>query len=192
MSPSVRYAGTIPRIRAVTGYRALYEMGAELQPDAPVGRPPAHPTYVLLIFATIARITRSTIRVETDLQDPDLWRMVRELMLDTLRREHLDLPDPGRRPPAWHHWRRLRDDHLTTDDGLAQVSRLHLPRAVDLARSLGLLTAQGPSSLTHPSSSRTVYGDGTVVRPMYRPPAHGPHHQRRRQTGHLVPESDDR
>ena len=170
MSPSVRYAGTLPRIRAVTAHRALYEIGAELQPNAPVGRPPTHPAYALLIFATIARITRSTIRVETDLQDPDLWRLVRDLMIDTLRREHLDLPDPGLTPPAWHHWRRLRDDHLATDEGLAHIARLHLPRAVDLAHSLGLLVATRPASLTHPSASRTVYGDGTVVRPIYRPP----------------------
>jgi len=110
------------------------------------------------------------VRVETDLRDPDLWVMVRALMLETLRREHLDLPAPGREPPAWHHWRRLRDDHLATDEGLAHIARLHLPRAVDLAHDLGLLNARGPSSLTHPAASRAVYGDGTIVRPLYNPP----------------------
>lgn len=166
----MRYPGTIPRIRAVLEHRALYEIGAELQPDAPVGRHPAHPAYVLLIFATLARIARSIVRVETDLQDPDLWRLVRGMIIETLRREHLDLPAPGLRPPAAHHWRRLRDDHLATDEGLALLARLHLPRAVGLANELGLLLPTGPSSLTHPSALRTTYGDGVVVRPMYRPP----------------------
>lgn len=91
-------------------------------------------------------------------------------MVDTIRREHLDLPLPGPTPPAWHHWRRLRDDHLTTDEGLAHLAGLHVPRAVALARSIGLLNPRGPGTLTHPSSTRALYGDGTIVRPIYGPP----------------------
>lgn len=170
MSPSRRYEGTLPRIRAVLTHRALYEIGGELDVRSLVGRPPVHPPYVLLAFATIARITRSTVRVETDLQDPDLWALVRGLMLETIHREGLDLPAPGRQPPAWHHWRRLRDDHLITDEGLATLNRLHIPRAVDLAQSIGLLNPHGPGSLTHPLAARAVYGDGTDVRPIYAPP----------------------
>ncbi|GAA1439402.1 hypothetical protein GCM10009641_47030 [Mycobacterium cookii] len=170
MSPQRRYAGTLPRIRAVLSHRAIYEIGGELQPESAVGRPPAHPAYVLLIFATLARIMRSTIRVETDLMDPDTWRLIRGLMVNTLEREGLDLPEPGLHPPAWHHWRRLRDDHLATEEGLAHIARLHLPRAVDLAQRLDLLTPRGPSSLTHPGAERAIYGDGTIVRPIYRPP----------------------
>lgn len=65
MSPSKRYASTLTRVRAVLAHRALYEIGAELQSRAPIGRPAAQPVYVLLIFATLARITRSMVRVET-------------------------------------------------------------------------------------------------------------------------------
>lgn len=171
MSPSHRYEGTLPRIRAVLAHRALYEIGGELDVRALVGRPAVHPPYVLLAFATIARIARSTVRVETDLQDPDLWALVRGLMLETIHRESLDLPAPGRTPPTWHHWRRLRDDHLTLDEGLATLGRLHLPRAVDLAHSIGLLNPHGAGSFTHPQPDRAVYGDGTAVRPIYAPPA---------------------
>jgi hypothetical protein len=170
VSPSMRYVGTLPRIRAVLAHRTLYELGAELQPQAPVGRPCTHPAYVLLLFATLSRITRSSVRLETDLQDPDLWRLVRSQMLQTIEREHLDVPPPGKRPPACHHWRRLRDDHLATDEGLAQIGRLHLPGAVALAQRLGLLNPNGKASLTHPDASRAVYGDGTIVRPLYAPP----------------------
>lgn len=170
MSPSIRYAGSIDRIRAVLRHRALYEIGAELQPAHGVGRRPQHPAYLLLIYATLARVLRSGIRVETDFLHGDLWDFVVHESRATLRREGLDLPPPGKNPPAWHHWRRLRDDHLATDEGIAAVQRLHLPRAVDLARRIGLLDPRGQGSLTHPSHLRAIYGDGTIVRPIYAPP----------------------
>jgi hypothetical protein len=158
------------RVRAVLRHRALYEIGAEIQPDNPVGRKPAHPAYLLLIYASLARVLRSGIRVETDLLEGELWDLVRHESRATLRREGLDLPPPGRRPPAWHHWRRLRDDHLATDEDIAMLQRLHLPRAVGLAQRIGMLNPRGPGSMTHPSHLRAVYGDGTIVRPIYAPP----------------------
>ena len=36
---------------------------------------------------------------------------------------------------------------------------------------MGLLRPDGPGSLCHPDRSRVVYGDGTVVSPLYRPPS---------------------
>lgn len=170
MSPSIRYAGSMDRIRAVVRHRSLYEIGAEIQPQASIGRKPAHPAYLLLIYATLARVLRSGIRVETDFLAGELWDLVRFEVSATLRREGLDLPQPGRKPPAWHHWRRLRDDHLATDEGIATLQRLHLPRAVALARRIGMLDPHGPGSLTHPSHLRAIYGDGTIVRPIYAPP----------------------
>lgn len=158
------------RIRAVLRHRALYEIGAEIQPHNQVGRKPAHPAYLLLIYASLARVLRSGIRVETDLLEGELWDLVRHESRATLRREGLDLPPPGLKPPAWHHWRRLRDDHLATDEGIAMVQRLHLPRAVELAQRIGMLNPRGPGSMTHPSHLRAVYGDGTIVRPIYAPP----------------------
>lgn len=170
MSPSVRWAGTLDRLRAVLAHRAIYEIGGELDVRADIGRPPEHPPYVLLLFATLARVARSTVRVETDLRDPAHWDLVRDLIGETLRREGLDLPAPGRVPPAWHHWRRFRDNHLATDEGIVRLRSLHLPRAVDLAHATGLLLPGGAGSLTHPDRTRAVYGDGTIVRPIYAPP----------------------
>lgn len=158
------------RIRAVLRHRAIYEIGAEIQPQNGVGREPAHPAYLLLIYASLARVLRSGIRVETDLLDGELWDLVRHETRATLRREGLDLQPPGHTPPAWHHWRRLRDDHLATDEGIAMVQRLHLPLAVDLAQRIGMLNPRGTGSMTHPSHMRALYGDGTIVRPIYAPP----------------------
>ena len=35
---------------------------------------------------------------------------------------------------------------------------------------MGLLNPRGKGSFTHPDASRAVYGDGTIVRPIYAPP----------------------
>lgn len=170
MSPSVRFAGTAERIRAVLAHRAIYEIGGELDTRNLVGRPPVHPPYVLLAFAALARLERSTVRVETDFLQGTTWEFARARMIETIRHHGLDLPAPPKSPPAWHHWRRFRDDHLTTDEGIATVRRLHLKQAVDLAHDIGLLLPSGPGSLTHPHHTRAVYGDGTIVRPIYAPP----------------------
>lgn len=170
MSPSVRFAGTAERFRAVLAHRAIYEIGGELDTRNVVGRPPVHPPYVLLAFAALARVERSTVRVETDLLEPATWEFARARMLETIRRHGYDLPAPPKAPPAWHHWRRFRDDHLATDEGLAAVKRLHLEHAADLAHDIGLLLPSGQGSLSHPHHTRAVYGDGTIVRPIYAPP----------------------
>ena len=44
------------------------------------------------------------------------------------------------------------------------------PIAAAAANRIGLLLPQGPGSFTHPDATRAVYGDGTLVRPLYRPP----------------------
>jgi hypothetical protein len=78
---------------------------------------------------------------------------------------------PGKVPPGWDAFRHARDKHLTDPDVLADLQALFTEYAVDQARDLGLLDPNGPGSLSHPHPSRVVYGDGTVVRPLYRPPA---------------------
>lgn len=170
MSPAVRYLGSLDRVRAILNHGALYEIGAALDQPRAVGQPPVHPPYVLLVFAALARAARSTVRVETDLIDQGNWEFIKAGMAATVARLGLDVPPPGRVPPAWHHWRRYRDNHLTTDEGLAALARLHLPAAADLAHSIGLLRATRPGSFTHPSRERAIYGDGTIVRPIYNSP----------------------
>ena len=170
MSPSRRYLGSVDRVSAILTNRALYDIGAGITHERVIGHPPVHPPHVLLIFAALGRALRSTVRVETDLLDAENWAFMCATMAATITRHRLDLPPPGRVPPAWHHWRRLRDDHLTTDEGIAQIQRHHLTAASKLAVEIGLLDPRIPGSFTHPSRARTVYGDGTIVRPIYRPP----------------------
>ncbi|NKY38155.1 hypothetical protein [Cellulomonas septica] len=165
-----RRIGTLDRLSAVLSSPSLYRVAAALEQEQVVGRPPEHPPYVLLQFATLARLARSGIRVEVDLAHPATWDFARRIISTAIATQGLDLPAPGPRPPKWDHWRWFRDHHLTSDEGLAALSRAYPPVAVDLARSIGQLDPRGPGSLTHPDPSRTVYGDGTIVRPIYQPP----------------------
>ena len=167
---SAEHASTLTRMRAVLASPALYRLADQLTWDRPVGRPSAHPTYVVLAYGVLSRVLRSGIRVQLDLAEPATWAMVRTLMTTAIARHGLDLPSPGLRPPRWDHWRWLRDAHLATDPGLVQLATAFTPLAVDTARSLHLLELDGPGTLTHPHPSRAVYGDGTLVRPMYQPP----------------------
>lgn len=161
---------TWARFRAVLTSPSLYEIAAALDLDSPVGKPRLNPTYVVLAYGVLARVMRSGIRVELDLAEPHTWNAARQLMLQALEQHRFDLPPPGPRPPKWDHWRALRNHHLATDEGLAQLGRVFPPIAAASARRIGLLDPHGPGSFTHPEATRAVYGDGTLVRPLYRPP----------------------
>jgi len=162
--------GSLDRLRAVLTSPSIYRVGAELAVEHRVGRYPSHPPYVMLQFAVLARLARSAVRVELDLADPGTWAFAHRTITDTLAQTGLDVPPPGREPPTWDQWRWFRDQHLVTDEGLAQLSRAYPRVAVDLARAIGQIDPRGKGSLTHPEASRTVYGDGTIVRPIYQPP----------------------
>src|SRR4051794_9815188 len=170
--PAPRRLSTAERIEAVFSAPALYEL-AQLIPRPPVGRPPANPAYVVLAYGVLARLYRSGIRVQTELAHPATWRVVR----DTVARMAPQLPDelvprlPGDRPATFEAFRNARDRYLTDPDIRAELQARFIDAAVRQARSFGLLRPDGPGSLCHPDRSRTIYGDGTVVRPMYRPPA---------------------
>jgi hypothetical protein len=169
--PSKRSLGTLQRVNAILQFPTIYELGGQLEVAHEIGRPAVHPPYVLLAFAALGRMSRSTVRVETDLMDPSNWQFVRDQMIRTIRQHGIDVPLPAKTPPAWHHWRRFRDDHLSTDEGLAALKRGFMPLAVGQARSIGLIDPTTPGSWTHPSRERALYGDGTIVRPIYAPPA---------------------
>lgn len=161
---------TWTRVTAVLTSPSLYRLAQELDWHPPVGRRRANPTYVLLAYGILARLTRSGIRVELDLAHPRTWAAVTEMMATTIRTHRFDLPMPGPRPPKWDHWRWMRNQRLATDEGLADLARAFPPIAVEAARRIGQLDPHGPGSLTHPDATRCVYGDGTLVRPIYRPP----------------------
>ena len=162
--------GTIDRLGAVMASPTLIRLGAEIAVEHRVGRRPVHPPYVMLQFAALARLARSAVRVELDLSNTATWAYARAVTIDSIRNHALDVAPPGMAAPTWEQWRWFRDRTLSTDDGLGILGREFPPLAIELAKSIGQLLPSGPGSLTHPDASRTVYGDGTIVRPIYQPP----------------------
>ena len=164
-------------MEAVLRHRPLYELAALLPQQQPVGRKPAHPAVLLLLYGVLMRVYRSGQKVQTELSRPELWQRALTVLEQMAQDPTLPLPrdDSGapvlpRQAPRWDSWRYLRDAYLTDPDVQQALQQLFTRLAVAQARGMGLLNPQGPGSLCHPDRSRLIYGDGTVIRPMYRPP----------------------
>ena len=160
------------QVLAVFASPALYELAAVAPMRQPVGRPAQHPGWALLAYGVLARVFRSGAKVEVELAADGVWERILDVV-DEVRgaRPDLDIPSGGARPPGWDAWKHARNRYFTEPDVLAELQEVFTEIAVAQARDLGLLDPAGPGSLCHPDRSRVVYGDGTVIRPLYRPPA---------------------
>lgn len=160
------------QLDAVFASPALYELAAVPAMQQPVGRPANHPAWALLAYGVLARVFRSGAKVEAELAQPETWARVLAVV-DGVRREHpeLDIPPAGRRAPGWDAWKHARNRYFTDPAILEELQDRFTELAVTQAREFGLLNPSGAGSLCHPDRTRVVYGDGTVIRPMYRPPA---------------------
>lgn len=160
------------QIEAVFSNPALYQLAADVEMRQPVGRPQQHPPWALLAYGVLARTFRSGAKVEVELAQADTWQRIVDVV-DRMRTQHpgLEIPAAGDRAPGWDAWKHARNTYFTDPDVLAQLQQRFTELAVEQALRLGLLDPAGPGSLCHPDRSRVVYGDGTVIRPPYRPPA---------------------
>jgi hypothetical protein len=118
---------------------------------------------VPLAYGALARHFRSHNRLDGELRT-GLWDHLRTTAVGA------GLDDPGQRPylyPQHSYW---RDQVILDPERRHDLLSAFTDTALAHARDLGLLLPDGPGSLTHPHPSRTIYGDGTVVRPAYRRP----------------------
>jgi hypothetical protein len=162
---------TVEQVRAVFRLPALYQLGALVE-RRPVGRPADFPPYLLLGYGVLARVFRSGARVEIELAQPATWSVIVDTVQQMRRqRPDLEIAAPPRRAPGWDAYRYARNRRFTAEDVLEDLCEEFTELAVAQAQEAGLLRPDGPGSLCHPDRSRVVYGDGTVVSPMYRPPA---------------------
>jgi hypothetical protein len=135
----------------------------DLLDEAPTGRKRLHPPGTPFIYGALVRHFRSASRLDNELK-AGLWNLIRS------RTQANGRPDPGPEPFTYHHFAHWRD-LLAGDTDLREALANRFTRlAVGHARNTGLLTTSGGGSVTHPHPSRTIYGDGTVVRPIYRQP----------------------
>jgi len=158
-------------IRAVMSHRGIYELGALIPDRSITGRPLAHPGYLLIAFGMLARHYRSGARAHAELGQSQIWNHLVEQAF--LAREEIGEElwrPPGTEPVSWPAWRYARDTYLANDRALEAMAEIFTPLALIDARSIGLLQPKGPGSWAHPHRSRMIYGDGTVIRPIYRPP----------------------
>ncbi|MGB8650071.1 MAG: hypothetical protein WCD35_05355 [Mycobacteriales bacterium] len=160
------------QVDAVFNSPALYRLAALVPTRQLVGRPAVHPAWALLAYGVLSRVFRSGARVENELAQPDCWQRILTVV-DGVRAQYpeLDIPPAGARAPGWDAWKHARNHYFTDPEILELLQDAFTEMAVEQARGLGLLDPQGPGSLCHPDRSRVVYGDGTVIRPLYRPPA---------------------
>lgn len=149
-------------VRALIG--GPYPIGlAELAEGARTGRRRRHPAWVPFVYAPLARHFRSCNRLDAELRT-GLWDQIR----DAATGAGLDDPGPVAFQYAQHaYWR----SHITADtDQLDVLAETFTSLALHQARNHGLLRPDGRGSLTHPDLDRVIHGDGTVVRPIFRPP----------------------
>lgn len=165
-----RVPNTAEAITALLHSPELHALGELLPPRWDLGRPREYPGWSVLLFGALARHYRSAARAHAELHSPAVWTHSLNQARSAASELGIAVP-PCPAPPTWSTWVTARNTHLTTDAGLAAVAGVHLDQAADLAHDLGLCLPTGGGSWSHPAKSRTAYGDGTLVTPMYRPPA---------------------
>lgn len=165
-----RVPNTAETITALLHSPEIHALGELLPPRWDVGRPREYPGWSVLLFGALARHYRSAARAHAELHSSAVWTHSQSQARSAASQLGIAVPTcPA--PPTWSTWATARNHHLATDEGLAAVAGVHLDQAADLAHDLGLCLPTGGGSWSHPAKSRTAYGDGTLVTPMYRPPA---------------------
>lgn len=124
-----------------------------------IGRPRRHPEWVCYAYSALSRHFRSANHCDAELRS-GLW--------DTLRTEAVGvgLADPGEVPFTYHHYTYWRDRLVGDPENRERLADRFTRTALGHAHALGLLVP-GAGSRTYPSADRTIYGDGTVIRPKW-------------------------
>lgn len=127
-----------------------------------------HPVALHIAWGAMTRLVGSANRLDAELAPAASWTSV----VDRYNRGAANHPTGKLIPTGTAQltsdtYRHVRD-HLTSEQHLDDLISSFTAHSIEIARSVGLLDPNGPGSRTYPHPTRTVYGDGTVVRPMYR------------------------
>jgi hypothetical protein len=122
-----------------------------------------------LAWAALARGVGSGNRLDAEIAHSDLWQRFLLDRYNTAAEAHPEgitvSPHLDRLYADTHRHTR---DRLCTDDVLDELTRAFTAASADLARSVGLLQPSAIGSRTKPGATCTIYGDGTILRPIYR------------------------
>jgi hypothetical protein len=164
-----RVPTTAETITALVHSPELHALGALLPARGEVGRPRVHPGWSVMLFGALARHYRSAARAHAEMHSTSVWEFTQRQVRHAAGELGMAIP-PALQPPTWGAWANARNAHLATDEGLVRVAAIHLDHAAALAHDLDLCQPSGGGSWSHPAKTRTAYGDGTLVTPIYRPP----------------------
>jgi hypothetical protein len=128
-----------------------------------VGRNRTYPSFVWTLWSDLRDIFGSHTAVERELGRGERWRYIRR-ELPRLRPELPELPPRAPRRQAFEY---MRDRFLATDEGIERLAQIHAEVSTGQAKEGGNLDPDGGGSFTHPEITRTLYGDGKVVTPLY-------------------------
>ena len=156
------------RMTAAVSAPAVFHLG-DMIPDSATGRRRAYPAWTFFAYAAWIRVWSSSSRLDAELNNtPGLW----DHLVHTAQRTQAALGypiDPVRPiPMGFEHYRYLRNLICADTELFDEVIDAYTVHAVADARSIGLLDPKGGGSLSHPDRTRTIYGDGTIVRPIYK------------------------
>ncbi len=158
MAARAHAATAAEAVVALTEAPYLRELAA-VETGSRLGRPRRHPEWTVYAYAGLSRHFRSANHCDAELRS-GLW--------DTLRTEAVavGLDDPGEDAFTYHHYTYWRNQLAVDLDPRTRLADCFTRTAIDHARSLDLLTP-GSGSRTYPTPDRTIYGDGTVIRPRW-------------------------
>ena len=125
-----------------------------------------HPVALLLGYLALQRAIGSANRLDAELAVGEVWHRAVGLYNAAAHLHGDHTIGVHLSPPTADTFRHIRD-RLTHPDHLPALAAAFTTRAVETAIAIGLLPDRG-GSRTHPSPLRTLYGDGTIIRPLYR------------------------
>lgn len=130
-------------------------------------RPRHHPVALHLAYGALARLYRSAHRLDAEIAHEGFWLQIVERYNKGAALHPFGVEVDSHAPSLTSDTYRHVRDWLTIDDHLEALQTSFIERSVAIANEIGLLLPDGKGSRTRPHPSRTIYGDGTIVRPLY-------------------------
>ena len=154
------------QLEAIFACPLIHDIAADL--DELSRRTRRHPLAMHLAFGAMSRLYHSGNRLDAELLSGDTWAWVVERYNKGAALHPKGVEMSPHTPVLLADTYRHVRDLLTADDNLRALQLSFTEHSVALAREVGLLLPGTAGSRTRPHPSRTIYGDGTIVRPLYR------------------------
>ena len=154
-------------VEAVLASPLIHEL-ATVVPHRRVGRTARHPVALHLAWAVLARGFGSGNRLDAEIARSDLWPQIIERYNESAAAHPDGVLVSANIDRLYADTHRHTRDRFCEPDNLDRLTEAFTAASVDLARDIGLLNSTTRGSRTHPNALNAIYGDGTILRPIYR------------------------